>query len=133
MRPKQADEICLWVAMAILEKQKVFSLHRLRQIFVNTVGLVRKLDLGLCRVPVYSAFLPAALPIVWSEYKNDIQGQLTSMSQHTTDTFSWNASLTLDPHVENRYCNDADGLQCLVIALVLNFVILSKCCFFQGE
>ena len=105
----------------------------MRQIFVNTVGLVCKLDLALCRVPVYSAFLPAALPIVWSEYKNDIQGQLTSMNQQTLDTFSWNASLTLDPRVENRYCNDADGLQCPVIALVLNFVRLSKCCFFQGE
>ena len=98
----------------------------MRQIFVNTVGFLCKLDLARCRVPVYSAFLPAALPIVWSEYKNDIQGQLTSMNQQTLDTFSWNASLTIDPRVENRYCNDADGLQCPVIALVLNFVILSK-------
>ena len=97
----------------------------MRQIFVNTVGFLCKLD-PRCRVPVYSAFLPAALTIVWSEYKNDIQGQLTSMNQQTLDTFSWNASLTLDPRVENRHCNDADGFQCPVIALVLNFVILPK-------
>ena len=123
-----------YVSAANLSCLELILVHPvMRQIFVNTVGFLFKLDLALCRVSVYSAFLPAALPIVWSEYKNDIQGQLTSMSQHTTDTFSWNASLTIDPRVENRYCNDADGLQCPVIALVLNFVRLSKCCFFRGE